>query len=355
MKKIVPLFFIVVFAFYVINTGTSQSSRFPVSNIEWKQDGRGFIQYRSNDPERYHSTWWQFADNILGAIMDNSYEIECIKTSGAKGFGYGMVFGASNTDNNKHYFIIINTEGYYCIKKNNGKNEILIKDWAISEKLNIGYNAANTLKVLKNGTAFTVFINGSQVYQFKDSTIKGNRLGYLVCIGDESDESFPGTPVDVRFRQTLNTNVLGAKYIEKKAGFTMFMPKGWGTIDAKQKYLMAMGPRENDFFPSIVFADEKFSGSIAVFIDSVIELFSKEFADFKIIEKGSIETLQGIQVDYSLCQGKRNEINVRLKVYVVPNKKGNMVMGIGFIVPFASGNKYDLIFDECVKTFVWTK
>ena len=355
MKKIIFSFHIVVFAFFVINTGTSQSSRAPVSTIDFGSDGRGFIQYRTNDSQKYGTSWWQFVDNTLGGIIDNVYEIECKKTSGASDYGYGMVFGASNAEPNKHYFILISAEGRYIVRKNNNDKKTTIKDWGISERLNTGYNATNTIKVVKNGSAFTIFFNGSQVYQFKDSTIKGDRLGYIVDVGDEGDESFPGTPVDVRFRQTINTEVLGRQYIEKKAGFTMFMPKDWGTLDAKQEYLVAMGPSENNFSPNIIFVDEKYSGPISVYIDGAIEQLSQTFDDFRVIEKGAFETLQGIQGGYFLSQGKLNETNVRQKFYVVPNKKGNMVMNVACTISLASGNKYDLIFNECAKTFVWTK
>ena len=67
--------------------------------------------------------------------------------------------------------------------------------------MNTGYNVVNKLKVTRLGPEFTVFLNGSQVYQFIDWEISGDRLGYVVDVGDQNQEAFPEKPVDVRFRQ----------------------------------------------------------------------------------------------------------------------------------------------------------
>jgi hypothetical protein len=131
----------------------------------------------------------------------NIYEIECKKMSGASNWGYGMIFGASNTDMRRYYDLGISTQGYYIIGKKVNEEYTTIRDWTKSEKLNTGYNTINTLKVVKNGTTFTVYLNGSQADQFTDTEISGDRIGYWVDIGLEKDESFPNTPVDVRFRQ----------------------------------------------------------------------------------------------------------------------------------------------------------
>ena len=357
VKVFVSLFFIVVFGFFVIDLGTSQSSRLPVSNIDWEQDGNGFIRYSTNDSQKNNSAWWQFADNT--SIVDNNiYETECKKMSGSREEGYGIIFGASNKDNYEFYLLAINTIGKYVVWKHTQKDGYkLIKDWAISEKINTGFNAANTLKAIKDKTTFTVFINGSQVFQFKDSTIKGDRLAYWVEIGSENNELFPNTPVDIRFRQKNRPELLGKKYIQKKTGFSMFIPKNWNIIENKQTDVIAAGPRENYYIPTIAAIYNKYSGSISALVDGAIleytsrsQLF-QSITDFRVVEKGSFETLQGMQGGFFTIQGKVEDQNVWQKCYFIPNKKGNMAIGIAC----TSGNKYDSTFDECIKTFFWIK
>jgi len=181
-----------VFIFTGCDTGTDDDG---VSTIKWESDGNGFIQFSTNDP-KYNFIYWILYNNI---IESNIYEIECKKMSGASNWGYGMIFGAS--DIHKYYDLGITTQGYYIIGKEVNGKYTKIRDWTKSEKLNTGYNTINTLKVVKNGTTFTVYLNGSQADQFTDTEINGDRLGYWVDVGLEKDESFPNTPVDVRFRQ----------------------------------------------------------------------------------------------------------------------------------------------------------
>ena len=178
--------------------GNGNNGNLPVSTIEWEDDGNGFIQYFTNDPQKYGWSYWNFYMNIND---QNTYEIECKKMNGAENFGYGMVFGAS--DSNKYYFLGINIQGSYVLLKHIDKDKgyTKIKDWAYSDKLNTGYNIINNLKVVKNGTTFTIYLNGSQVHQFTDTEINGNGLGYHVNIGSKNDEAFLNMPVDVRFRQ----------------------------------------------------------------------------------------------------------------------------------------------------------
>jgi len=175
----------------------SQGIDIEIHNIRWETDGNGFIQFSTNDPNYYNWSWWQFYENINNI---STFDIELKKISGSNS-GYGFVFGASNSNNNQFYYLSILIDGYYGIYKKNNDVWTTIKSYEKSDKLFTGYNVINNLKVIKNVATYTVSINGSEVLQFIDTEINGNRFGYLVEIGSENEESFPNTPVDVRFRQ----------------------------------------------------------------------------------------------------------------------------------------------------------
>lgn len=187
---------------YNAETASIDHADMEIKQIEWELDMDGFVQYFTNDSEKYDSSWWTFYENINAPGI---YQIECKKMSGCKtdGGGYGMMFGASDTDNYAFYHIELETTGHYALFKHRNKKEgyITIKDWTKSEKLFTGYNTINSLKVIKDGPSYTVFLNDNQVYQFTDKEITGDRMGYWVEISSESVESFPNVPVDVRFRQ----------------------------------------------------------------------------------------------------------------------------------------------------------
>ena len=170
----------------------------PIYNAIWETDSDGFTRYFTNDPERLNRTFWLLVGNIN---EENTFQIESKKMSGAANMGFGMVFGAPSASNSTFYLLTIATTGSYRIAKRLNNEVITIRDWSRTEFLYTGFNTINTLKVIKAETTYTVFLNGNQVYQFVDANISGNRLGFWVSIGRADVESFPGVPVDVRFRQ----------------------------------------------------------------------------------------------------------------------------------------------------------
>ena len=108
-----------------------------------------------------------------------------------------MIFGAKDLEN--HYLLQITVDGRYRVRKG-VKNEFeTIKDWEKSNKLIVGFDKMNFIKVIRSGTVYSLYFNGDQIYQFTDSSIKGDKIGYFVYV--VRDESFPNTPVDVRFKK----------------------------------------------------------------------------------------------------------------------------------------------------------
>ena len=103
-----------VFIFTGCDTGTNDDGGNPSVFSGWKSDGNGFIQFSSNDPQKYDWTHWDFYGNIND---QNTYEIECKKMSGASNYTYGMLFGASDDEANKYFSLAISVDGTYYIGK----------------------------------------------------------------------------------------------------------------------------------------------------------------------------------------------------------------------------------------------
>ncbi|MDR2864184.1 MAG: hypothetical protein LBV68_01055 [Spirochaetaceae bacterium] len=154
---------------------------------------------------------------------------------------------------------------------------------------------------------------------------------------------------------SINTDDFGIHFIEKDAGFSMYAPKNWGTVDANQKYKMLMGAAENNFSPNINFGDEQFSGKISDYLEACLELFPQIFADFEVLERFDFQTNSGLQGECVTTQARLNDIHVRQRIYIIPNKKNTAIMDITCTVSPSMGTKYDDVFDNCVKTFEWTK
>jgi hypothetical protein len=159
----------------------------------------------------------------------------------------------------------------------------------------------------------------------------------------------------VLFIQNINSQTLGDLYTERNAGFTMSMPRGWQTMDANQKYLMIVGPTENGFTPNVGFADDTFSGPLSEYSDSVLSVIGQFYADLTIINRGNFSTNSGLRGEYATIQGRMGEISVRQKMFIFPNASRGGIILITGTAPAANGERFDPIFDECVKTFRWTR
>jgi len=157
------------------------------------------------------------------------------------------------------------------------------------------------------------------------------------------------------FVQNINSQTLGELYIEKNAGFTMSMPWGWQTIDFNQKYLMIIGPAENGYTPNIGFGDDSYTGSISVYIDEVLLLIGQFYAELTVISRDNFSTNSGLRGECATFSGRMGEISVRQKMYIFPNESESGIIVITSTAPLANGEKFAPIFDECVKTFRWTK
>jgi hypothetical protein len=158
----------------------------------------------------------------------------------------------------------------------------------------------------------------------------------------------------VLFIQNINSQNLGDLYTERNAGFTMSMPKGWQAMDASQKYLVVIGQTEDGFTPNITFVDEEYSGSISEYIDAAISILGMVYADFRVLNRANFTTESGLQGGYITLQGRLNDISVRQRLYVFPNRRRTEVMVITGTSPLY-GEKYDAIFNESVRTFNWIR
>ena len=172
------------------------SSDLPVSTVLWEQDENWFFHFSTNDSQYYTYRFWTLFESIFNP---DTFEIECMKASGSRDRAYGLIFGASDTETDRYYYLLITTQGYYMVGKRD-VNDTVIREWEKALELKTGYNNINNLKVVREDSSYTVFLNDFRVFRFTDSDIEGTRVGITAYVGNEREESFPRRPVDVRFR-----------------------------------------------------------------------------------------------------------------------------------------------------------
>ena len=179
-----------------------------VKTIEYQDDGNGFTQFYTNDKRNYNYSFWH--SDLTPQETMFPVEIQVKKLSGNKSMVHGAFF--CYKDDHNFYRVVIDTEGnYYIFKHNSNGTEprTTIRGKTASPNLNTGYNTLNTIHVERDDEGqFTIkfnnnYKNDTEVITFEDTTFTGGRCGFYVAVGDETQEQFPNTPVDVRFKQIL--------------------------------------------------------------------------------------------------------------------------------------------------------
>jgi hypothetical protein len=160
-------------------------------------------------------------------------------------------------------------------------------------------------------------------------------------------------PRNIGNNRDINREILGRLYIERNAGFSMNIPRGWRIRNEGLKYNVIIGPTENNFRLNINFRDVQYSVPVSEYIDFGINIISQLYSEYEFIQTGYITTYTGLQGVFITINGIINEIKVRQKIYYIQNKEETETMIITTTVPSVIGDKYDMIFDECIKTFNW--
>jgi hypothetical protein len=205
MKKVIFGFmaFCLVFGFMLTACATKAipaDTNLKIETIEWERDENGLIQFYTNDPAHYDTYYWTFFTSNIN--KPGTYQVELKRISGSWNYGYGIVFGAADDNFDQFYCVLISADGYFRVDKDD-VTWTEMQGWVTDSAVITGFGQTNTIKVIYSGNQFIIYINDIEVYiSDTDSAPFGNRFGLWVQIGLEGSESFPDTPVDIRFRQT---------------------------------------------------------------------------------------------------------------------------------------------------------
>jgi hypothetical protein len=122
--------------------------------------------------------------------LSNFYlTVEVENKTGPANANYGLAFRINSSD--KYYFAIAaETQSYSFTVFSNGEWTTLV-DWTSASQINT--SGSNQIGVLAKGTSFSFFINGEQVDQIDDNTLKTGKVGVglsLAKAGDKMELTF---------------------------------------------------------------------------------------------------------------------------------------------------------------------
>ncbi len=197
---------ILVFFMLLVSCGDSYnqtiiSSNKPIETIFWQLDGKGNIQFYTNDSKYYDYIFWNSYSQTDEALM-STVTATVIKQSGSLRGGYGIIF--CYQDNNNFYRLLIDAAGQYSVYSRVTGTYNVIIPWSDSAHLNSGVGVANEISVTQvSSNNFSVKFNGTQEALFSDGNFSGGKAGFSAYVETQADENFPNTPEDIRFKLSL--------------------------------------------------------------------------------------------------------------------------------------------------------
>ncbi|MDR2942173.1 MAG: hypothetical protein LBV17_06250 [Treponema sp.] len=140
------------------------------------------------------------------------------------------------------------------------------------------------------------------------------------------------------------------RFFEKSGGYSIIPPEKWQVAEVPgYKYKALVGQKENDAVPSIGFAVEMFKGRLKEFVDLIIKKIKNVLGEtFLLLQRDSFVTsknIKGERIIINITLGQR----LRQCYYFFPGKK-NKIIQIVCTVPASSGNLYDEMFYNSMKT-----
>lgn len=141
-------------------------------HITFVKDG----YYYCNHNRRF-GAWSSTKKIAINATQDFQIETSLIKLRGINNHGFGLIWGAKNSQN--HHLFIISGEGKFQIGKAENGNYKPIIDW--SESPNIKkWSAENILKIKKKGKILEFYINDGLVARTNFDDFFGDEIGFFI-------------------------------------------------------------------------------------------------------------------------------------------------------------------------------
>jgi hypothetical protein len=172
-----------------------------IQSIEWQNDGAGFIQFSTNDTNKYgYGYYIPYVDELQSTMTTVTAKAK--KMSGAPAYGWGIVFCYQDTNN--FYRLLISGYGHYQVAKKVAGTYYDITPWTTwASNINTSAGVTNVISVtLVTPGNFSVSFNGGVPENFAAPEWTGGAAGFYTMIGTSTYENFPATPSDVRFKFT---------------------------------------------------------------------------------------------------------------------------------------------------------
>lgn len=126
------------------------------------------------------------APSIVSAFSDGTVSVDVRQVSGVITHGYTLIFRAGGSRQVPDFYgFLIVSQGYWRAYRLSGGSATFFAPFTASSAIHTGLNKTNNLKVVMRGSHFELFVNGTKVGQFDDSTLTSGVPGFFGNVGSE--------------------------------------------------------------------------------------------------------------------------------------------------------------------------
>lgn len=129
------------------------------------------------DQFKQSSGVYRFINAPIDSYKDFEIETELTRVSGENNSGYGLIFGRN--DANNQYLFNISGTGFYRISKYENGVYTNIIDWKTTDAINKNIGVANKLKIKKEQSKYTFYINDTYINEIPYAPFFGNNIGFV--------------------------------------------------------------------------------------------------------------------------------------------------------------------------------
>lgn len=129
-------------------------------------------------PEGESATTYKLVDRSVSPEKDFEIEANIRQIAGKKNKGYGLVWGAADSDN--CYAFLINSFGSYAVYQRKEGQSVKLVDWTPSDQLLHLSVQPNKLVVRKEGNQYTFLLNDIWLTDIPFQEFMGQQMGFLL-------------------------------------------------------------------------------------------------------------------------------------------------------------------------------
>jgi len=213
---------------YAFNENFDSNSTWPTGNNEKRElkiyNGNYYFEHKKKE-----SSWNVYSSKFdFDASKDFEITTSIKKIAGVQDYAFGLLFNKIDDKNFSQFAISAN--GYFRVAQTTNDEYQTLKSWTKSTAINTGNYGTNKLKIKKEGSTITFYINGSNVFSTSYTPFTGTRVGVIIYRDQKIAVDY------LRVKYLSKNNIIPSTTVGKTLMYDSFYSNrnGWATGNASE-------------------------------------------------------------------------------------------------------------------------